>query len=352
MNFSRSLVEGFFAFEQDQDGGGSAPTPRDGRAQITGRVDGTLFDSIRTAGLAADNIFVGDGNHTDLETRQLLSSDDMMKSLAEAGASHVCLEIPKSLDFLCQQYQSGQISRADFTSRLSGGIYLMNDGEVTQADLVESVANTIDSAKKYGMEVHFVDPDVSNLQVNFSRESERILSRGLRRYERDTGIKIDQNSSLYDREQFFKYMDDHHYLTDEQWGTIRRDFVAARTSDEALYNNIQAVTNGEKTGVIYGAGHDDLVRRAGGSPLVVDVYSDPGQYNRARSTEIPGFNSAGEPDIVHITDGSQTYVTDEADPHLTGGLSTQPASEPLPEAVSTGQDLAAPDRAPTGQTPR
>ncbi|MCB1841160.1 MAG: hypothetical protein KDI61_13005 [Alphaproteobacteria bacterium] len=351
MAIPQSFVEGFQTYDEQQ-GGGSAPTPRDGRAQINGRVNGTLFDSIRTAGLAADNIVVGDGNHTDLETRQLLSSEDMMKSLAEAGCAHVCIEVDAGMDYLAQQYASGQITREHFINTLSIFLDVINPGEVTEGDFLNSVADTIDNAKKFGMDVHFVDNDISNLQVNLSRESERLLSRAIRRYQHETGNRINQNSSPHDLQQFFKYMDDHHLLTAEQWGTLRQDFIAARTNDEALYNNVQAVTNGEKTAVIYGAGHDDLVRRMGGSPLVVDVYSDPAQYNRSQLNELPGFNTAGEPDIVHITDGSQTYVTDEADPHLTGGLSTQPASEPLPEAVATGQDLAAPDRAPTGQTPR
>lgn len=331
MGVIAQLAAGFQGWENIQF---SRPPAPDGKAEITGRVSDSLFDTIRTAGLGADNILIGDNDHTDLQTRQLMASPELIRSLAETGATHLCIEVPQDYDYLGQQYASGQITRADFITQMSIFIDPINRGEVTENDLLNGIADTIDNAKQYGMQVHFVDPGVVHLQVQFSRESERILDRALERYERETGKTLTVNSSFQDVQDFMTHVMQPGNLSEAERAQLLRDFVLSRTNDEQLYNNIQAATNGEKTAIMYGAGHDNLAARLGGSLLVVDLYRDPGNYNNLHTREIPGFDAAGEPDIVHVVSTGQTFVTDSADPHMTAGLNTQPAQGPLPDPLS------------------
>ncbi len=75
--------------------------------QITGEVQESLYDVIRTAGNRVDQILIGDTDHTNKATCEFLGSEALFKSFAEAGCLHTCVEVPPLLDDLFQQYYNG-----------------------------------------------------------------------------------------------------------------------------------------------------------------------------------------------------------------------------------------------------
>ncbi len=72
------------------------------RAEITGRVQGGFHEALTRAAPSAGNIAIGDTNHGSAAIRDFLSSDQTMRTLAESGVSHVCIEVPKEFDSLAK----------------------------------------------------------------------------------------------------------------------------------------------------------------------------------------------------------------------------------------------------------
>ena len=132
---------------------------------ITHEIKGTVFDTIRSAGQHADHILIGDTDHSDIETRQFLSSPELIRSLAEAGATHLCVEVPEMKSELAEQYMAGTITRDDFISAFESSISLANTGEVSEHDMAVSIADTIDHAQAVQMQIHFVDPSSNAIPI-------------------------------------------------------------------------------------------------------------------------------------------------------------------------------------------
>ncbi|MCB1680336.1 MAG: hypothetical protein H6858_07090 [Rhodospirillales bacterium] len=315
------------------------------RAKTTGRVEGSIFDTIRSAGLAADNILIGDGDHTKDSVNNFKGGRELIQSLAEAGASHLCLEVSSSYDGLAQEYYRREITREQFLDRLN--IEPANPGEVSREDMINRIADQIDYARQFGMQVHFVDPIRDTLQVTYRPETQEILQRAIERYISETG----RTQPPEDFGDFWVHANRNNYFTEREAEMIFEDVIASRVQDGPLYDTIQRVTNGEKTAVIYGAGHDELAARmsSNGSLLVVDVHANRTSYDigEDQMRDVPVSHPEGQPDLVYMVDTNQTYLTDQADTALTGGLKMEaPGGHNVPdppEIVHTGDG---PDRIP------
>ena len=300
------------------------------RAQITGQVEGSFNHAVTRAGMASDYILVGDTDHTLFSVRGFVSSNEMMRTLAESGAAHVCIEMPAYLDNLAQRYQNGEIDRAEFLRNFERDFSLANPGEITVHDMAESIANTMDNAKQYGMRVHFVDP---GLPLPTAEEN-ALFKEALQAYEHATGEKVDYRSreSVDDAVNYIRNHGD--LLPPEKMQALRdasQRLLNARLNDQNLYSNIQQATHGEKTAVIYGSRHDDLadrIKRDGHSALVVDIYDEGRAFYRQREQGAEKVVVNGEPDLVHVVDEDNTYVTDRATDAEKAGLTINQGSMP------------------------
>lgn len=299
------------------------------RAEITGRVQGGFHEALTRAGQSADNIVIGDTDHGSRAVRDFLSSDQAMRTLAESGVSHVCLEVPKEFNSLAKDYQSGTITAEQFIDRFSARhVYLHSDaGELTNRDYAQSLVTTMDNAKRYGMEVHFVDPGFS-----VTYEQMQAAMEAVRAYEAQTNEKIDLGSTQQVADAI-RYTRDNKLLPPdklERLETLSRQIVEKRLTDSDLHSNIMEATNGEKAAIIYGNLHDDIVRRLGPDTLVVDIYKD-GRDFHDRSADLPNNrpgNGYGEPGLVHIVDDNQTFITDRATPQQSAGLTVEQGKQP------------------------
>jgi hypothetical protein len=102
-----------------------------------------------------------------------------------------------------------------------------------------------------------------------------------------------------------------------------------RVTDDELHTNIQQATNGEKSAIIYGNLHDDLVRRLGSDTLVVDIYRDGRAFHeRPNLREDRPGSGYGEPGLVHIVEDKQTFVTDRATPQQSVALTIEQDKQP------------------------
>lgn len=321
------------------------------KPDITVRVNGSIYDTIRTAGLGADNIIIGDGRHTDSGMRQFLTGPALVQSLAEAGALHICLEVPKELDPLRAQYVNGEISRENFVATLNIVLSQPVESELSDIDYINGFVDIIDSAKRLGMESHFVDPHAEQRNYRLSQETRETLERILPAYEEATGQSLGRRPALDEIARVFVFAKGRGEVSDAEAGRFMDDVYTSRTNDRALARSIEEATGGEKAGIIYGAGHDNLAARLGGSLLVVDVYPDAAAYQAVHNATQVGYDYKGQPDIVHLVDSNETFLTEKADPHLTAGLSSEAATAPVPEPPAVARDAPTSEPAPRGRAP-
>ena len=300
---------------------------------------GDVYQTIASAGSYADQILIGDTNHMNPGMRTFLSGEKLMKSLAQAGVSHVCLEIPQSIQHLVDEYDSGKWNRRELSILLKYRVSPHNGGPLTQEEMINSIIDTIDNAKKYGMKTHCVDDGAGDLDIDLSRDTKKLLKEAMKDYRKETGIKLRDPVPADDLENFIKkaFTDSVHFTTrDERQAVLKgisRDAVATRiSSDAGMYENVLQATKGEKTAIIYGAGHDDLARlMKKDNPLVVDIRIDHRSYFKDRMNIRESENKFGQPHMVHILKGGQVYLTENADPHMMQDLKTEKVPENIIE---------------------
>lgn len=304
------------------------------RNTITHRVDGSVFDAIRDAGGKADHIIIGDTNHTDLETRSFLSGQDLITCLAEAGVGHLCLEVTPRHQHLADSFIRGDVSRVQFEQAFSDAISLQSHGEVTKADFVASIADSIEHATAVGMDIHFVDVNADASPPPLSSPvSQRIYDVAIQNYETETGLHAGSINTVENAVYALAYNAKEGHITPDTYYQIRAELLQnSRRYDSQTADVIDRETNGEKSAIIYGAAHDDMPTRMAGDVLVVDAYNNGNANNNSqygflyedrylmvREGREESRTTEGEPDIVHFL-GGDTYVTDQADANMINGL--------------------------------
>ncbi len=278
-------------------------------ARITGKVEGDLTSSLAGAGLSANHIIVGDTNHADQGVRNVLASREMMQGLAESGVAHVCLEIPSYLQDYADQYRSGDMSYDEFRQVMQENIILQNEGEVDEESFIRSAANTIAHASQFGIDVHFVDPGLPMPP----EEAAQAMGRVLLDYETSTGNEIDFSDADSMRGAL-TYMLDNELIAPDDMEILKvygGEFMNERLNDQALYDNIMAATNGEKTAIIYGAAHDHLGELLGDNVMVFDIYEDGKTFYDHQDNDGQA-TIEGEPDFVYVIRDDSVYATDQA----------------------------------------
>ena len=281
-------------------------------ASITGQVQVGFEEAIPAAGMAANYILVGDTEHFDAGVNDFKTSDGLIKSLAESGVAHLCLEVPEHLQGLADQYMTGVIDDAEFKSRFGAAVNITGDEGISEAEVIQGIVNTMDRAKAYGMDVHFVDPgtpEPTRQEIALAQEVFGI-------YEEATGQSVD-TTSLPSVLESMQYVVDNDLISDEkkiQIDEMWKRYIEERSNDAALHDNITEATNGEKTAIVYGSRHDDLVVRLGEDQVfIVDAYADGPAYHDRLEEDTRNDVKDGQPDFVYIADKGELYITDKND---------------------------------------
>lgn len=318
----------------------------DNKAQITGKVDGTFNDAITSASRASNYIYIGDTNHTLSNLREFLSSETLMRDLAESGVARVMLEVPESMQFYAEQYQAGAIDRDEFMQAADRQRYdILNTGEITKDDMLNSFMDTMDHAKQFGMTVHFVDPGLPQPTM----DDIKMLMEAVEIYNENSTDDIDLTKTDSERiKEAMIEMRDRDLVPDELQTKLEEfmtRFMGERLNDENLYDNIIEAADGQKTAIIYGARHDDLIERleSDGVPVtVIDAYGDGENFYRTNDNDNISVTTEGEPDLVFIVEDGTTFVTDHASDLQTDGLTVDDGAVP-PNGYFLGLPIDPPD---------
>lgn len=238
------------------------------KAEITGEVQDEFGDFLTKSTEGSIYTLIGDGNHTNADVNQFISSDDFIKSLAEAGNLHVCLEVPIQHQDLADALHNQEITKDEFVDLMKERVSLHNNGrDVSLDDALNRVATQIDTARQYGMKTHFVDPG-------------------------------------------------HNY------DTSTREGMRKRLDDTEMAKNILNATGGQKTAVIYGSAHDHVAQILKPS-TVIDIREDDNAFTRDRHSTKNFPKIEGAPDFVYSVEEGNIYSTDRAEGRETNNLTIE-----------------------------
>ncbi len=197
---------------------------------------------------------------------------------------------------------------------------------MTNREFAQKIVTAMYNANRYGIEVHFVDPGIKT-----SPELNQLSMEAITAYETETKQKVDMSSGEQVADAV-RYSLDNKLLSPEKNERLMKALIEAghgRVTDDELHANIQEATNGEKSAIIYGNLHDDLVRRLGPDTLVVDIYKDGRSFHdRPDLREDRPGSGHGEPGLVHIVEDNQTFITDRATPQQSAGLTVEQGKQP------------------------
>ena len=200
----------------------------------------------------------------------------------------------------------------------------------------------IENAEKYDIKVHFVDP--RGQMANELREG---LHEAIRIYEKETGLKYEGAASKIDMLKFWSKDQAH---IDEFRSLTKLTKTPHKDTDLRLYEEIVDASDDQKTAVIFGSGHDHVIKNiienadSDQNPvLVIDIWGNEDQFHAVGQGNSPVNVYEGEPDIVHILSTGKTYTTEKTPKDIIEGLKLQPSGGPsmqnnAPEAHSYNPD--------------
>lgn len=332
------------------------PLPED--LFIDSKITKDSHTALARAGQAADWIFIGDTDHTACDTRYHLTSESMMKMLAESGVSHVCIEIPAEYDPALKRFQSGEIMEAEFRKELVS-FSVAHKGEITTNDAINSIVETVQAAASLNMSVHAVDPGVWRIQkelfIAYVSNPER--QKTLTEDDLKTAKKLQESlKNISSIEELYLTMVqanmENPQFIEKMTLRINSDMWKKRFDDEQLSENIRAAVGDEKFAVIYGAYHADLPNHLEGKPLIIDVVNDINWIKN--HNEILQKRGQSLPHAIINASNNEAYITGTMPPEMKEKLTEEggkiepvsPPSAPENETPKTAAPAAALTPAP------
>lgn len=113
----------------------------------------------------ANHVFFGEPHIDGMVVKQyemMAHNPEMFKAAAANGVKHLALEFPNELQPDLDKYQSGAMSRVDFSQRLNDFDPLWFKDKGVKEQFKENLIKTIDNASAAGMSVHFADLKVTS----------------------------------------------------------------------------------------------------------------------------------------------------------------------------------------------
>ena len=215
---------------------------------------------------ASQRQYVGfqDIDHGVPEIWEELAKEENMKALAAAGVKHLFTELERRRQYEVDKFYQGKVSEADIYAKAD----TFDTGSGTEEDKHRqgmAMANMIVLAKKYGMQVHFADPD----SKVFSEENEIPLLReehNLYKSDPEAGTALNKMKLLrgnIDRMLEYKLSlppDLQERVSDLSKKAGQAKFEERYTMNKELAEFIETTSAGEKAAILYGAGHFDQLK--------------------------------------------------------------------------------------------
>jgi hypothetical protein len=203
-----------------------------------------------------------DSDHGVVEIWETVGKEENIKALSEAGVKHLFLEQKRERQNEVAAYYRGEVSETELSekARSFSSWAVFDDDEIRQG---QAVVDMIVHSKKYGMQVHFSDPQ----SEIFYDGSKFLLRADHPLYKSDPGAAEALNK-LRSIENIDKQLDyslslssDLQRRMDELSIKIGQAKMEERlTMNEDLASFIVEKTNGEKAAILYGGLHFDQLK--------------------------------------------------------------------------------------------
>lgn len=247
----------------------AAALPASELGTLTARAELTLAQAVSIAG-GDDTQFLilGDSAHGSSNLTAQMLSPEVVIAAAEQNFEVLCLEWPKKYQPLVDALIAGTIEPRAYAEKL-----LDDDGTITGMTHEQSISHLLKIevpaillAARVGMEVHFVDTD---LTVKTGAEAREALA-----------ASLDPAWIQKNRREYIS-------LTSMVERNQDEFFYTQRFDDRELAGRINAIAGDRKTLIIYGGQHgsqyNDFEEHLSGPAIRVAVYNQPKQLERYRA---------------------------------------------------------------------
>ncbi len=262
----------------------------------------SLADTVRAGFMHADTLLLGDTGHDHYqEITGALGRQDVQVAIAESAGMHIFLELPEYRQKLVDQFQR-KAANPDvepniktFADRFEHEVdyeadverWQYNPEEATQDYLQNYVAPLLDRSAKLGIDVHLLDQgnglfekgkavDLKNRLFETIDERKRV------RTEQD--VENPRVKSRLDKlDARYQELRDDTYVAHQK-------FYEARHGDENLADIVNREADGEKSIILFGAGHgsrhNDFEEHLKGGALKIDIAISREDYESDYSGEL------------------------------------------------------------------
>ncbi len=211
--------------------------------------------------MQTDKQFLGleDPAHKNMNLRTILSHPENMATARANNYKHVFLEMTTDIQPAIDAYQKGAISREQFKEAMGQNvIHTLQKAGKESDDFNERFTRTLDLAKEQGISVHAVDSDTTFGSYSNSPALRAVHDKAFRAWKPDPSLHIDKSDivSRYS-DAFCKYRDS--YLKNmprrEQEALMKKMLDERLLEDPTIAKNIEKLSNGERSIIIYGEHH-------------------------------------------------------------------------------------------------
>lgn len=273
----------------------------------------SLPEVIKSAAEKSDLTIIGDTNHFDVDIRRDAMSKNSLISMAEAGVTHLFVEVDQTLQHLVDDLIKNKDS-PDAKEKFSRAFFeeYGNSTGNESGLYTRQLVDTILIADKLGIKVHFANPANGRQEINIAEE----------------------------------YAQKH---PDDKDGIRERYEIAnkARFNDPELAGFIKHTSKNEKSVLIYGSKHgsrfEDFEKFYDGSTIKIDVYSKHSDYIDnvktfgAIMSEDMRFNE-DKPELVYFREGQIALPTYNTPHELLKSLSEKGKLIDVP-ALKEGSEI-------------
>ena len=364
--------KGETAGDFNQTAGSPPPAPQN--AGLGQGMSIPLNDVMKIALHHADLVHIGDVNHQDFTNSQLIAQPETLKGFAEAGTTHLFLELPQKLQQVADDFAAHRINEDQFDKELDK---LGFDSDKT------AFADMILGGPKLGIKVHCADPDTGKNELAAAAYALGVAGKDKQGVEETAfafytsyesredraevtaallGIKPEEAEALWKQDNnsldspvLARLKEGYAALSkvSKEDATARvRDAYALRTGDSSLAAHVADNLHGEKGVMFYGDAHgsqnndfNEKLAALGVSSLKITVYPNREAYEKAqedfkKSNEGMGTHFGEDPpELIYIESEQKLYTTPKTPPDVAADLAK--LGRPVADAAPAPQQPAA-----------
>jgi len=203
-----------------------------------------------------------DTSHREMAIWEAVGKKENIKALADAGVKHIFLEQKISRQKEVDDFNAGKISEAELRKKAASFAsgFAFGDEELRQGG---AVVDILVHAKKYGIKVHFADPE-SNLMAG----GDKVLLKEdhpLYRSDPEAAKALNEFKSITDIDKQIKFDLSISPDLKRRMDDLAIKMGAGKTEErdsinEELADFIKKKANGQKAAILYGGNHFDQLK--------------------------------------------------------------------------------------------